>query len=135
MDFISREVEPPINFYLSFLEDQVRCELKDSEARLRPGKSEGRVHLDIQEDLPANFLDYLQENREKTKLQEGAITNLTAALKKSECLNAEYAAQLQEEKQANTKLSAALKEAEQQLESNCIKYEEDEAQLLKGTPK
>ncbi|KAI4829019.1 hypothetical protein KUCAC02_023083 [Chaenocephalus aceratus] len=54
----------------------------------------------------------------------------------------EYAAQLQEEKKANTKLSAALKEAEQQLESNCIKTDteikdlkkrEQEWQRLKST--
>ncbi|XP_034755398.1 ribonuclease Y-like [Etheostoma cragini] len=64
MDFNSRATEPQISFYLSSLEEQVRCELKDSEATLTQGKSEGRLHLVIREDLLADLLDQLQQQRE-----------------------------------------------------------------------
>ena len=62
MEFNSREIEPQIHFYLSSLEEQVRCELKDSEARLTQSESEGRVQLIIREDLLV--LDQLQQQRE-----------------------------------------------------------------------
>ncbi|KAL3055301.1 hypothetical protein OYC64_018064 [Pagothenia borchgrevinki] len=74
IDFNSTEEDPPINFFLSSLEEQIRVELHDSKARLTPSKSEGRVHLEIQEDLLANLLDHLQERREDDKCspkQEG----------------------------------------------------------------
>ncbi|KAI9544555.1 hypothetical protein NQZ68_001428 [Dissostichus eleginoides] len=74
IDFNSTEEDPPINFFLSSLEEQIRVELHDSNARLTPSKSEGRVHLEIQEDLLANLLDRLQERREDDKCspkQEG----------------------------------------------------------------
>ena len=74
IDFNSTEKDPPINFFLSSLEEQIRVELHDSKARLTQSKSEGRVHLEIQEDLLANLLDHLQERREDDKCspkQEG----------------------------------------------------------------
>ncbi|KAI4809136.1 hypothetical protein KUCAC02_018046 [Chaenocephalus aceratus] len=74
IDFNSTEEDPSINFFLSSLEEQIRVELHDSKARLTPSKSEGRVHLEIQEDLLANLLDRLQERREDDKCspkQEG----------------------------------------------------------------
>ncbi|XP_044076876.1 coiled-coil domain-containing protein 157-like [Siniperca chuatsi] len=58
------EVDPSFNFYLSSLEAQARCELKDSEARLTQGRSEGRVLLEIQEEALSKILDQLQEQRE-----------------------------------------------------------------------
>ncbi|XP_034735678.1 calponin homology domain-containing protein DDB_G0272472-like [Etheostoma cragini] len=64
MEFNSGETEPQINFYLSYLEKQVRLEQKDSEATLTQCESEGRVHLIIREDLLADLLDQLQKHRE-----------------------------------------------------------------------
>ncbi|XP_028430535.1 uncharacterized protein LOC114553527 [Perca flavescens] len=64
MEFNPREIEPQMNFYLSSLEEQVRYELKDSEARLTQSQSEGRVHLIVREDLLADVLDQLQQQRE-----------------------------------------------------------------------
>ncbi|KAK5926506.1 hypothetical protein CgunFtcFv8_022073 [Champsocephalus gunnari] len=67
IDFDSTEVDPPINFYLSYLEEEIQSKLQDSEARITPGKSEGRVLLEIQEDSLANFIDLLRERQEVTK--------------------------------------------------------------------
>ncbi|KAK1885652.1 LexA repressor [Dissostichus eleginoides] len=67
IDFDSTEVDPPINFYLSYLEEEIQSKLRDSEARITPGKSEGRVLLEIQEDSLANFIDLLRERQEVTK--------------------------------------------------------------------
>ncbi|XP_028450160.1 cingulin-like [Perca flavescens] len=64
MEVNPREIEPQMNFYLSSLEEQLRCELKDSEARLTPSQYEGRVHLIVREDLLADVLDQLQQQRE-----------------------------------------------------------------------
>ncbi|XP_028444288.1 putative uncharacterized protein MYH16 [Perca flavescens] len=64
MEVNPREIEPQMNFYLSSLEEQVRFELKDSEARLTQSQSEGRVHLIVREDLLADVLDQLQQQRE-----------------------------------------------------------------------
>ncbi|XP_042338450.1 myosin heavy chain, clone 203-like [Plectropomus leopardus] len=57
-------MESPMNFYLSTLEEQARCELSDNEATLTQSSTEGRVLLDVQEDILANILDLLQEKRE-----------------------------------------------------------------------
>ncbi|XP_054481060.1 golgin subfamily A member 6-like protein 22 [Anoplopoma fimbria] len=67
MELNSKVVEPPINFYLSSLEEQVRSELKDSEARLTKTESEGRVLLDIDEDSLQHFLDHVQEKNVNNK--------------------------------------------------------------------
>ena len=64
MEFNGREIEPQMNFYLSSLEEQARCELKDSEARLTQSECEGRVQLIVREDLLADVLDQLQQQRE-----------------------------------------------------------------------
>ncbi|XP_032366077.1 tropomyosin A-like [Etheostoma spectabile] len=63
MEFNTRENQP-IDFYLSYLEEQVRLELKDGEATLTQCESEGRVHLIIREDLLADLLNQLQLQRE-----------------------------------------------------------------------
>ncbi|KAK5860155.1 hypothetical protein PBY51_021652 [Eleginops maclovinus] len=89
IDFNSSEDEPPVNFFLSSLEEQIHVELKDSDARLTQSKSEGRVLLEIQEDLLANFLDGLQERREDVKCKpehqclQQEICSLKAQLTKS----------------------------------------------------
>ncbi|KAJ4929291.1 hypothetical protein JOQ06_004901 [Pogonophryne albipinna] len=99
IDFNSTEEDPPINFFLSFLEEQIRVELHDSKARLTPSKSEGRVHLEIQEDLLANLLDSLQERREDDKCspkQEGMQKEIcslqahfTESVSEVECLKSQ----------------------------------------------
>ncbi|KAJ4936702.1 hypothetical protein JOQ06_001289 [Pogonophryne albipinna] len=99
IDFNSTEEDPPINFFLSSLEEQIRVELHDSKARLTPSKSEGRVHLEIQEDLLANLLDSLQERREDDKCspkQEGMQKEIcslqahfTESVSEVECLKSQ----------------------------------------------
>lgn len=65
-----REVNPPLNFYLNFLEEQVRCALMDSEARLTQGKSEERVSLEIREDSLTDLLEQLQGKKKDNWSQE-----------------------------------------------------------------
>lgn len=50
-----------MNFYLSSLEEQVRCDLKDSEETLTPTKSKGRVLLDISDVCLQQCLDPREE--------------------------------------------------------------------------
>ncbi|XP_077951698.1 uncharacterized protein LOC144389788 [Gasterosteus aculeatus] len=61
-DLNSKEVDPPVNFYLRSLEEQVRAEL-DSNAMLTQTQCEGRVLLQIDEDRLQQFLDLLPEKK------------------------------------------------------------------------
>ncbi|XP_071340613.1 sarcolemmal membrane-associated protein-like [Trachinotus anak] len=45
---------PKLDFYLSCLEEQVKCELQDSEAKLTQSRTEGRVLQETQEDSGAS---------------------------------------------------------------------------------
>uniref|UniRef100_A0A3Q3KE68 Protein kinase domain-containing protein n=1 Tax=Monopterus albus TaxID=43700 RepID=A0A3Q3KE68_MONAL len=51
------EDQANVNFCLSVLEHQVRTHLKDNKARLTESKTEGRLNLDVQEDLLVCYLD------------------------------------------------------------------------------
>ncbi|XP_034382727.1 troponin T2e, cardiac [Cyclopterus lumpus] len=64
------EVEPPMNFYLSSLEEQVRCDLKNSEATLTQTPSKGRVLLNISEGCLQQILDLLQEKNKRDMQKE-----------------------------------------------------------------
>ncbi|XP_077951661.1 uncharacterized protein LOC144389770 [Gasterosteus aculeatus] len=61
-DLNSKEVDPPVNFYLRSLEEQVRAEL-DSNAMLTQTQCEGRVLLQIDKDRLQQFLDLLPEKK------------------------------------------------------------------------
>ena len=65
-DFTSRRLD----FYLHSLEEEVRSEFKDSEAKLTIGQSEERLHLDIRVDSLTALLDQLQDKREDDKSKE-----------------------------------------------------------------
>lgn len=67
MEFNSRDMERPISFYLSSLEEQCQCEVNDDEARLTQSATEGRVLLDIREDLLDHFFVMLQKQRENVE--------------------------------------------------------------------
>ncbi|XP_059206367.1 centromere protein F-like [Centropristis striata] len=82
----SREVEPPINFYLSSLEEQIQCQLIDEEARLTQTNTQGRVLLDIHEDSLATFLDELQEHKD-VKYQTSNTKDLQTELEQMKAEN------------------------------------------------
>lgn len=62
MDFNSKTNEHASDFYLSSKEEQIRCELGDSTARITQ-TTQGSVNLDIQEDLLEEFLNELQDSK------------------------------------------------------------------------
>ncbi|KAI9534523.1 hypothetical protein NQZ68_012756 [Dissostichus eleginoides] len=57
-------------FNLSFLQDQVRSDMQDEEARLSPGRKEGKILLEMREDLLETFLDSVRERQEVEKKLE-----------------------------------------------------------------
>ena len=63
------EVETPINFFLSALEALVHSQLKDSEARITPSKTEGKVLLEIEEHILANYLEDLHSVNNPIQLE------------------------------------------------------------------
>ncbi|XP_019128890.2 myosin-6 [Larimichthys crocea] len=65
MDFDSTSSRT-LNFYLSSLEEQVMSEMGDSTARITQ-TTDGRVNIDIREDLLEEFLNDLQELRDNNK--------------------------------------------------------------------
>nr|XP_040028721.1 calponin homology domain-containing protein DDB_G0272472-like [Gasterosteus aculeatus aculeatus] len=81
MEFNSKEVEAPKNFYLRSLEEQVRGELEDSKATLTQTESEGRVLLQINKDSLQQFLDILHQHKNGDVHNE--ICSLKAQLKET----------------------------------------------------
>ena len=65
-DFATRRLD----FYLSSLEEEIRCEFKDSEARLTRGRSEARLHLDVHVDSLTALLDQVQDRQEENNSKE-----------------------------------------------------------------
>lgn len=80
-----REAETPLNFYLSAMQEDVRCYMKDSEAKLTPSEHEGRVNLEVQEQnkiVLNNFLDQFQEKSEDMwSLEKGKMQQEISDLK------------------------------------------------------
>lgn len=66
MDFKSETDGHAADFYLSYLEEQVRSELGDSTAKITQ-TTQGRVCIDLQEDLLEEFLNELHAPKGITK--------------------------------------------------------------------
>ncbi|KAL6115849.1 uncharacterized protein ACO6RY_00604 [Pungitius sinensis] len=67
MEFNSKVSDPPMNFYLSSLEEQVRAQMEDSKAMITETESVGRVLLQIDEGRLQHFVDLLQEHKNGAK--------------------------------------------------------------------
>ncbi|KAK9542691.1 hypothetical protein VZT92_000531 [Zoarces viviparus] len=123
MEVIPEEVEHPIHFYLSSLEERVRCELLDSEARITQTKIKDRILLEIDEDRLQHFLDIVHE---KTKEEMEISKMFCQANAKQELKNghlqwqeekSSYQAQMDEQRAETNRIAAALKETQDLLET------------------
>ncbi|XP_028444385.1 uncharacterized protein LOC114562267 [Perca flavescens] len=113
-----------LDFYLSSLEQQVRRELKDGDATLTQSLTEGRVCLEVREDLLASFLDDLQGGREEEWSCEEELMQREICQLKAQLDHTNVPTELEEN------VPAAFKELKQQLEICCVSLQEVRSSLL-----